>query len=77
MPEERSTPTDKASQLQEAIDRIVQTFDHPAALSIEYHFDTGTKRTAFEIQTSDDVLTYELRYDGQRDEMEPEIIQCE
>lgn len=29
MAEERPTPADNASQLQEAIDVIVQTFDHP------------------------------------------------
>jgi hypothetical protein len=77
MLEERSTPTGNASQLQEAIDILVQMFDHPSTLSIEYHFDTGTKQTVFEVQTAEDVLTYELRYEGQHDEMEPEIIRRE
>lgn len=75
MAEERPTPADNASQLQEAIDVIVQTFDYPAALSIEYTCDAGTKRTAFEIQIAEEETTYDLYYDGHRDEAEPRVTQ--
>ncbi|UPV77148.1 hypothetical protein M0R89_23185 (plasmid) [Halorussus limi] len=66
-----------AAQLQEAIDTIVQTFDYPAELSIQYSFIEGTKRTEVEIQTSEAVATYELVYDGERDEAEPELTQID
>lgn len=75
MAEDRPTPVDTAPQLQEAIDVIVQTFDYPAALSIEYTFDAGTKRTTFVIQTAEENTIYELQYDGHHDEAEPRITQ--
>lgn len=72
--EEQETPADNASQLQEAIDTIIQTFDHPKTLSIEYTLDRGIKRTTFQISTSEkEEVIYELSYDGQRDETEPKI----
>lgn len=74
---EEVNPASNASQLQEAIDVIVRTFDHPPSLSLDYSFDDGTKRTTFEIGTPDGETTYELRYEGRDDEEEPELVRHE
>lgn len=73
MAEEQLTPGDSASQLQEAIDSIVRTFDYPGTLSIEYTYDGNTKRTVFEIQTEEDNIVYELQYDGSEEVTEPRL----
>lgn len=72
---EPSPLSGNAAQLQEAIDTIVQTFDHPDAISIEYTFVDGVKQTKFHVPTEDGETTYELVYDGQTDEAEPEFVQ--
>ncbi len=77
MTEKRAPQSPKAAELQEAIDTIVQTFDHPVELSIHYSFEEGTKRTEIEIQTSEAVATYELVYDGGRDDAEPDLTRIE
>lgn len=64
---------ESASKLQEAIDTVVQTFDHPDAVSIDYAFEDGTKRTTFEIGQSGEGITYELVYEGRADETEPKL----
>lgn len=74
---EELNPASNASQLQEAIDTIVRTFDHPLRFSLDYSFDDGTKRTILEIGTPDGEITYELRYDGYDDGAEPELVQRE
>ena len=77
MPENASVPSAEAAKLQEAIDMIAQTFDHPPTMSIQYSAEDGTTRTEFEIHTPEDVSSYEVRYDGQRDEAEPDITHLE
>lgn len=72
MTEEQPCPVDNASQLQEAIDSIVQTFDYPGTLSIQYTYDDDAKRTIFEIRTGEREINYELRYNGY-EETEPEL----
>lgn len=72
MTEEQPSPIDRASQLQEAIDSIVGTFDYPGTLSIEYTYDGDTKRTVFEIQERERKIGYELRYNGY-EETEPRL----
>lgn len=42
-------PVDDASRSQEAIDTVVQTFDHPTTLSVDYSFEGDEKRTLFEV----------------------------
>ncbi|MFC4407931.1 hypothetical protein [Haloarchaeobius iranensis] len=61
------------SQLQEAIDTIVQAFGHPETISVTYTFEDGQKRTMIEVLTGDTAPIYELVYDGQDDGAEPEI----
>lgn len=67
----KDVPTARASQLQEAIDTIAQTFDHPDSLSIQYTFEEGEKQTIFTIQRADGQNTYRLRYDGSEADSEP------
>jgi hypothetical protein len=70
-------PTERASQLQEAIDTIVRTFDYPTDISIEYASEDGTKRTRFIVNITDEERTYELSYDGTDEETEPELIRLD
>lgn len=77
MEKDHVTPTSRASQLQEAIDAIVQSFDHPAEISIDYRADHGQKQTIFDILASDGDETYELVYDGRDDAAEPELTQVD
>lgn len=74
MMDPQSPPASKASQLQEALDTVAQTFDCPSNLSIRYTTTDGTKRTTFEIEAPNDESAYELRYDGHDDESEPELV---
>jgi len=63
-----------ASTIQEAIDTIVQAFDHPASISLEHTIVDGEKQTWFEVTTESVVVCYELRYDGTDDTAEPELV---
>lgn len=56
--------TDECEQVQEAIDTIVQTFDHLTELSIQYSFVERTKPIGIKLQTSEEVATYKLVYEG-------------
>lgn len=76
MSKDQSAPFKNSSQLQEAIDTIVQIFDHPEAISINHLLEDGQKRTTFEI-TTEDIVTYELVYNGHDDEAEPELRQLD
>lgn len=67
----------RASQLQEAIDTIVQTFDYPSSVSVDYEAADGTKRTTFEVSTPEGGATYELVYDGSEDDAEPTLSSVE
>lgn len=67
----------RASQLQEAIDTVVQAFDYPSSISVDYEAIESTKRTTFEVTTADGSVTYELVYEGTEDEDEPEISRIE
>lgn len=73
MVDEPPSPSERASQLQEAIDTIVQSFGHPEAISITYRFEDGEKRTTIEVPTGDADSTYTLIHDGQDDDAEPEL----
>jgi hypothetical protein len=65
-------PSRSTSQLQEAIDIIVQSFGHPETISITYSFEDGQKQTIIEVPTSDGTTTYELIYRG-GDDAEPSL----
>lgn len=65
------------SQLQEAIDTIVQAFDHPSSMTMDYEVDGNTKRTRFEVATTDGYTTYELVYEGLDDDAEPSLSRIE
>lgn len=73
MRDNQQYPPRSTSQLQEAIDTIVQSFGHPGAISVDYTFEDGQKRTTIEIPTEEDRVVYELIYDGQDDNAEPEL----
>lgn len=62
-----------AARLQEAIDVILQRFDHPPSVSVHYEYVDGRKQTTFEVVTADGTDKYELVYDGSRDDVEPEL----
>lgn len=62
-----------SSQLQEAVDSIVQSFGHPDAISLTHTLEDGIKRTRFEISDGDDTTCYELVYNGQDDDAEPQF----
>lgn len=66
-----------AAQLQEAVDVILQQFDHPSSISITYEYADSRKHTTFEIETADGTVAYELVYDGSRDDVEPELDRVE
>lgn len=68
----RPVATD-APQLQEAIDTILQQFDHPTAISVEYITRDGRKYMTSVVETADETVKYELVYDGSRDDAEPEL----
>lgn len=74
---DQGSPSRRASQLQEAIDTIVQSFDHPDSVSLEYSFEGGQKRTELEIVSTERITIYELIYNTQDDEAEPELTQIE
>lgn len=73
MIDERGEPSENTSQLQEAIDTIAQSFDHPDTISITYTSEDGRKRTTIEVATEGHAVTYELGYDGRDDDAEPEL----
>lgn len=77
MTDDHSGPVEKAPQLQEAIDVVVQVFDYPPDLSIRYNGSESTKRTRFEVDTGDGTSTYELRYDGRDEDADPELVPLE
>lgn len=73
MDDDRVPPSRRASRLQEAIDTIVQAFDHPENVTIEYAVEGREKRTTFEIGAGADAAVYELVYDGRDEETEPDL----
>lgn len=73
MADNRMSPSKRSSQLQEAIDTIVQIFDHPDTIAIDHTFESGQKRTTFEIVTPEGTVSYELVYEGQDEKSEPEL----
>lgn len=77
MTEDRSLPGRRGSRLQEAIDTIVQTFDYPSELTIQYTVTDGKKRTTFEVESPDGGTTFELHYDGRDTEVEPELTRLD
>lgn len=77
MMKKHTVPSMNASRIQEAIDMIVQTFDHPQELSLQYAVDDGTKRTVIKIQTDEKTHEYEVSYDGQRDGAEPMLTRLD
>lgn len=77
MTDDVSNPAKQASRLQEAIDTIAQTFDHPGSLSIDYTNSEGVKRSTIEVETPDGSLTYELRFAAQDDNTEPQLHRVE
>lgn len=68
---------DSTSQLQEAIVTIVQTFEYPSSISIEYEGGSGTKRTEFSVTETDGDIVYELVFGGSEDEAEPELFRID
>jgi hypothetical protein len=50
-------PSGSTSQLQEAIDTIVQSFGHPETISVTYAFEDGQKRTMIEVPAGDGTTT--------------------
>lgn len=62
----------EAAQLQEALDVLLRQFDHPSSISVYYEYVDGRKQSTFEVETVDGTDTYELVYDGLRDDVEPE-----
>lgn len=68
---------DGAPQVQEAIDTILQSFDHPRTLSLQYTSDEGIKRTRIEVTTHAGAKAYELVYDGRQEDQEPELSRVE
>lgn len=77
MTNDATDPDGKAAQLQEAVDTIAQAFGYPSSLSVHYAVTDGAKRSTFEIEVDDETSTYELRYDGRRDDTEPELLERE
>lgn len=71
--DQNQSPKRNAPLLQEAIDSLIQHFDHPESLSIEYTTSGRTKQTTFELETADENVTYKLVYDGTTDDVEPEF----
>jgi len=70
-------PAERASQLQKAIDTIVGAFEYPTDVSIEYMSENGKKRTRFTVKTANESRMYELSYDGNDEEREPELVSFE
>lgn len=66
-----------AAQLQEAVDVILQQFDHPSSISITYEYVDGRRHTTLEVATADGTVAYELVYDGSRDDAEPGLDRVE
>ncbi|WP_306055352.1 hypothetical protein [Natronococcus wangiae] len=51
-----------ASSVQEAIDAIVQAFDYPERLSVEYASADGRKATTIEIERDERIEKFELEF---------------
>lgn len=69
-------PTDElsdraASSIQEAIDSIVQAFDYPEELSMEYTSTDGRKVTQIEINREDNSEKFEVQFRGNEPDEEP------
>jgi hypothetical protein len=73
----KDNPRQQVSQLQEAIDTIVQAFSYPSSMTMDYEVDGSTKQTRFEVTTSDGCATYKLVYDGMDDDAEPSLSRIE
>ena len=76
MSSSRPDSTD-AAQLQEALDVILQRFDHPSSISVKYEYVDGRKHMTFKLETVDGTDTYEFVYDGSRDDVEPELFRVD
>lgn len=64
----------RAATLQESVDAIVQTFEHPQALELTYESDGQEKRTIIHVDRGEGTETYELRFDASEDGNEPGIV---
>lgn len=73
----KDDPRQQVSQVQEAIDTIVQAFNHPSSMTMDYEVDGSTKQTRFEVTTTDGCATYELVYDGMDADAEPSLSRIE
>lgn len=60
-----------ASSVQEAIDSVVQTFDHPERLSVQYSSADGEKVTTIEIEDEGTVETFELQFQADQPDEKP------
>lgn len=66
-----------AAQLQEALDMILQRFEYPSSVSVEYEYIDGSKRSTFCIERPDETLTYELVNAGPGDDIDPELTRID
>lgn len=60
-----------AALLQEAIDLIVQTFDYPEQLSVQYSSVDGQKVTVIEIEREYGIETYKMEFQGDDPDRNP------
>lgn len=60
-----------ASSVQEAIDLVVQIFDHPEQLSIQYSSSGGQKVTTLEIEDEGIVEIFELQFQADKPDESP------
>lgn len=72
---DKFVPDDRAGQLQEAIDAVVQTFGYPSSLTIDYVGENGSKRTRIELESSGEV--YELSHDAGETDREAELVRID
>lgn len=75
---EESVPSPaSASRIQEAVDAIVRSFDHPPSIAVRYSTEDGTKRTVIEVETAERIDTYEVVHDGHNADTEPTIARLD
>jgi len=69
-----SRPANRAPTVQEAIDVVVQAFDHPQRLELHYENEHGEKRTAIRASDGDETTAHGFRFDGREDAKEPGLL---
>lgn len=77
MSDEKLMPSRSPSQLQEAIDMVVQAFDHPEMISIDHTLEDSEKRTIFEVTVDGEISRYKLVYEAGNKESEPELVRLD